>query len=109
MDDIKAWLLKNLPTDDEGYFYELLEDIATHGCSGGTVSELIYTEDCLGFYDEFESQIWGIMSQCIEDYGITLGHFLDSLEIGCFEDIKVKLSWFSVEYCAKKLLDERES
>ena len=30
----------------------LISDVAEHGCSGGTISELIYYDDTVKFHDE---------------------------------------------------------
>ena len=35
----------------------MITDVATHGCSGGTISELIYYEDTVKFYNEHEYEI----------------------------------------------------
>ena len=50
---IEAFLLEN--------YIDQLEDIANHGCSGGTISELIYHHDIDAFYDEHKTQIDAIV------------------------------------------------
>ena len=40
----------------------LITDVATHGCSGGTISELIYYEDTVKFYNDHEYEIWHELS-----------------------------------------------
>ena len=46
-DTIKEYLLKG--EKEKGF---LISDVANHGCSGGTISELIYYNDINKFYDK---------------------------------------------------------
>ena len=34
----------------------LITDVATHGCSGGTISDLIYYEDTVKFYNDMNTR-----------------------------------------------------
>ena len=52
---IEAFLLEN--------YSDQLEEIAEHGCSGGTVSELIYHHDIDKFYQEHKDQIDAIVEE----------------------------------------------
>ena len=52
---IEAFLLEN--------YIDQLEDIAEHGCSGGTISELIYHRDIDAFYNEHKDQIDAIVEE----------------------------------------------
>lgn len=52
---IEAFLLEN--------YIDQLEDIADHGCSGGTISELIYHHDIDAFYAEHKTQIDAIAEE----------------------------------------------
>lgn len=52
---IEAFLLEN--------YIDQLEDIVNNGCSGGTVSELIYHYDIDAFYAEHKSQIDAIVEE----------------------------------------------
>ena len=45
----------------------LISDVATHGCSGGTISDLIYYEDTVKFYNDHEDEIWDELSNMAED------------------------------------------
>lgn len=44
----------------------LLDNIVTHGCESGMVNHLIYTKDCLRYYDIHKSEI----IEMLESYGI---------------------------------------
>lgn len=56
---IEAFLLEN--------YADQLEDIAQHGCSGGTISELIYHSDIDSFYTEHKDQIDAIVEEVFYD------------------------------------------
>jgi len=49
-DSIKEWLLD---TQEK----ETIEDVVQHGCSGGTISELIYYVDTSAFYQKYQDEI----------------------------------------------------
>ena len=61
---IEAFLLEN--------YADRLEEIAEHGCSGGTISELIYHYDIDAFYAEHKTQIDAIVEdvfyECYEGH-----------------------------------------
>ena len=57
---VKEYLLKG---EKEERF--LIKDVADHGCSGGTISELIYYEDCNKFYDKHHEEIWDEVTELI--------------------------------------------
>ena len=52
---IEAFLLEN--------YADQLEEIAEHGCSGGTISELIYHYNIDEFYQEHKDQIDAIVEE----------------------------------------------
>ena len=47
----------------------LISDVANHGCSGGTISELIYYDDTAKFHDKHEDEIWDELITMSEDFG----------------------------------------
>lgn len=57
---IEAFLLEN--------YIDQLEDIANHGCSGGTISELIYHYDIDAFYAEHKTQIDAIVEDVFYEF-----------------------------------------
>ena len=79
----------------------LITDVATHGCSGGTISELIYK-----FYDKHHEEIWdeinelGGLKELITENGLD---YPDS-----DNTFKCALTWLTVESISQRITDERE-
>ncbi|NBV83219.1 hypothetical protein EBR57_03755 [bacterium] len=84
-----------------------MSDLSRHGCISGLVSELIYTHDCVDFYVRFETDIWHIVAQFLDNTGETIGEFIDHLrpEVQDLDGLKTTLSWFAVEETAAQLLE----
>ena len=59
---IREWLLG---TQDK----DTIEDVTRHGCSGGTISELIYYADTSAFYEKYKEEIWQRLSDMADDLG----------------------------------------
>ena len=57
---IEAFLLEN--------YIDQLKDIANHGCSGGTISELIYHYAIDTFYAEHKTQIDAIVEDVFYEF-----------------------------------------
>jgi hypothetical protein len=90
----------------------LITDVATHGCSGGTISELIYYNDTVQFYDDHEDEIWDELSNMADDQGETIPFMISNFR-GCKnvsdpKTFKNLLCGGSVEYIAEKISDDRE-
>jgi hypothetical protein len=102
---LDAWLIRNVCNHVGCPPFDSLDDITRHGCESGCVPELIYTTDCLHFYQRFEANIWDIIRTFLEDTGQSLGQFLDGFSSDIQDEItfKVKLTWFAVEETAHKL------
>ena len=60
----------------------LISDVATHGCSGGTISELIYYEDTVKFYNDHEDEIWHELLKTADDLGETIPFMISNFR-GC--------------------------
>ncbi len=104
---VENWLIKYI-CDYRGYNPEsLLMDIAAHGCSSGIVSPLIYNHDCILFFQKYESQIWELINEYIENTGEKLGDFINGFSSPLEDEItfKVYLSWFVIEYLAYNILN----
>ena len=90
----------------------LITDVATHGCSGGTISDLIYYEDTVKFYNDHEDEIWHELNNMAEDLGQTIPFMISNFR-GC-KDIwsattfKNLLAWWICEHIAQRISDERE-
>ena len=84
----------------------LISDVATHGCSGGTISELIYYNDINKFYDKHHEEIWdevnelGGLKELITQNGLD---YPDS-----DNTFKCALTWLTVESISQRITDERE-
>ena len=90
----------------------LISDVATHGCSGGTISELIYYDDTVKFYDKHEAEIWDELNNTAEDLGETIPFMISNFR-GCknvdsAETFKNLLSWWVCEVIAQRIINERE-
>ena len=103
---LESWLIKNVCQRVGCNAFDALDDISTHGCESGCVSELIYTTDCLRFYRRFETHIWERVHEFLENTGQTLGQFLDSFSSKIEDEtsFKIKLTWFAVEETAHQLV-----
>ena len=104
---IRQFLLKG---EKEENF--LISDVATHGCSGGTISELIYYNDTVQFYDDHEDEIWDELSNMADDLGETIPFMISNFR-GCKnvsdpKTFKNLLAWWICEHIATRISDERE-
>jgi len=86
-----------------------LSDLSRHGCGSGIVSELIYTQDCVRFYDQFEASILEIVDEFLESTGETFGELINHLNPEVFDLVSLKnaLAWFAVEETAYRLLEDQ--
>ena len=62
-DSIRQWLEA---TQEK----ETIEDVVQHGCSGGTISELIYYADTSAFYQKYQDEIWDKLDNTRADMGL---------------------------------------
>ncbi len=90
----------------------LITDVATHGCSGGTISDLIYHEDTVKFYNEHEYEIWDELITMSEDFGNSplelIASFNGGEEVSSMTSLKNLLAWWICEHIATRISDERE-
>ena len=104
---VEEYLLKG---EKEGRF--LITDVATHGCSGGTISDLIYYEDTVKFYNDHEDEIWDWLGKTAEDLGQTIPFMISNFR-GCknvsnAETFKNLLARWICEKIAQRISNERE-
>ena len=97
---IREFLLRG---EKQGSF--LISDVATHGCSGGVISELIYYWDINKFYDKHHQEIW---DEIEELGGLTQLGFTEDTQPSSDKHFKCVLTWIAVEGVACKILNERE-
>ena len=104
---IREFLLKG---EKEKSF--LISDVANHGCSGGTISELIYYDDTVKFHDKHEDEIWDELNESVQEQDDTHLGYLSCLKGGDKVDdlktLKNLLSWWVCEVIAQRIMDERE-
>ena len=106
---IRQFLLKG---EKEENF--LISDVATHGCSGGTISALIYYTDTVKFHDKHEDEIWDELNTQAENQGVTIPFLISDFSysyIKMISDIKTFkncLSWWACEVIAQRIQSERE-
>ena len=94
-----------------------IEDVTRHGCSGGTISELIYYADTSAFYEKYKEEIWRRLSDMADDMGEpSILHlivtFNGSKEVGSELQLRNLLAWWAAEdvcrgICADWDTDER--
>ena len=92
---IREWLLG---TQDK----DTIEDVTRHGCSGGTISELIYYADTSAFYEKYKEEIWQRLSDMADDLGCdSILHlivtFNGSKEVGSELQLHNLLAWWACE------------
>ena len=95
-DSILDWLLE---TQDKS----TIKDTAEHGCSGGTISELIYYADPSAFYEKYKEEIWQRLydsaQDCDEHQNVL--HYISTFKGGCdvASELQLKnlLAWWAAE------------
>tara|TARA_R100001460_G_C3426502_1_gene161632 strand:+ start:176 stop:499 length:324 start_codon:yes stop_codon:yes gene_type:complete len=84
----------------------LISDVANHGCSGGTISELIYYEDCNKFYDKHHEEIWNEVNELGGLEELITENGLDCPDSD--NAFKCILTWLTVESIAQHITNERD-
>ena len=90
----------------------VIKDISTHGCIGGTISELIYYKDTVKFHDKHEAEIWDELNNLSLDLGEfpieVIKGMRGSKHIDSIGQLKNLLSWWVCESISQRIMDERE-
>lgn len=108
METIKEYLLKC-------YGIEELKDIVEHGCVEGAASQHIYYKDTVAFHDKFEEEIWDMLYEGAKEFTDSgnimdfIAGFAGSNYIGCIDQFKNLLCWYTIEHIAQEILDEQEN
>ena len=100
-DSIKEWLEA---TQDKS----TISDVTWHGCSGGTISELIYYVDTSAFYDKYKEEIWDRLSNMADDMGCEsilhlIATFNGAKEVGSPLQLKNLLAWWAAEDVCREI------
>ena len=93
-DSILDWLLETQERST-------IKDTAEHGCSGGTISELIYYADTSAFYEKYQDEIWRRLGDMADDLGedsiLHLITFTGVKDVGSPLQLKNLLAWWAAE------------
>ena len=94
-DSILDWLLETQERST-------IKDVVQHGCSGGTISELIYYADTSAFYEKYKEEIWRRLSDMADDLGCdSILHlivtFNGAKEVGSELQLRNLLAWWAAE------------
>jgi hypothetical protein len=104
---VKNWL-KDM---NEQEYTEALDDLLSHGCQSGMVSDLIYYKDTVKFYDDHQGEIDSMLSDLCDDLGCSPAELFgnkwdDSDPLARDTHNKNLLAWFGFEETARTLSDE---
>jgi hypothetical protein len=94
-DSILDWLLETQERST-------IKDTAEHGCSGGTISELIYYADTSAFYEKYQDEIWRRLGDMADDLGEdSILHLISTFtgvkDVGSPLQLKNLLAWWAAE------------
>ena len=94
-DSILDWLLETQERST-------IKDTAEHGCSGGTISELIYYADTSAFYEKYQDEIWRRLGDMADDLGEDsilhlISTFTSVKDGGSPLQLKNLLAWWAAE------------
>ena len=94
-DSIKEWLEA---TQDKS----TISDVTWHGCSGGTISELIYYADTSAFYDKYKEEIFERLNNMAQDMDCeSILHLIATFNgvsnVGSPLQLKNLLAWWAAE------------
>ena len=94
-DTFKQWIAE--------YQQDTLNDITTHGCSGG-VSGMIYYQETNDLYDRYCVEL----HEAIDEYKQCVGEWPEYItnELGCSTTFKNAVVWFVAELYAQQLINQ---
>ena len=105
--DITQWLRKG---EKDQVF--LIEDIATHGCSGA-VTGIIYYYETTKFHADHEREIWDLLYEYAQQEGEQLMKYIASIpimkDVGSHAQFVNALVWWAVEVRAQQLVAEQDA
>ena len=94
---------------DYDSFEDFLEDLLTHGCISGMISELIYYEDTTAFTKRHAEEINELLSNTLSMYGMTSPKelFGEKWDIEDFLALSTQnqnlLAWFAFEETCREI------
>ena len=69
IDEVKR-IIENQGNKEEQRTF--MEDVMNYGCQSGIVSELIYYNDTVAFFEQFKNEINELLSKMIEETGLSV-------------------------------------
>ena len=105
-DSILDWLLDTQDRDT-------IKDTAEHGCSGGTISELIYYADTSAFYEKYQDEIWRRLNDMAQDMDCEsilhlIATFNGADSVGSPAQLKNLLAWWAAEEVCRGICMDRD-
>ena len=107
---VTRWIEEKAAEREDG-IAGALEDLMHGGCASGYVSELVYTADCVKFFEEHKREIGGLLAELLDDCGGTIGQMFDragwekSDPLALEEVNQNILAWFGFEETARRLAE----
>lgn len=96
---VQSILIDQMEGLDESEREAWLDDLESHGCVSGMVTDLIYYTDTLAFFDEHEEEILNLAEQC--------GFTVDPVKTG-MTGFKNTMAWFAFETLARGVYEATE-
>jgi hypothetical protein len=109
-DELKKSVLADLMDIEEEYRSNYLQDVLQHGCQSGMVLKLIYYNDTCKFYDEFEAEIWDLLTEQAKQLGNAnaiemIGTFNGAKGVYGSDQFKNLLAWYAYEETARQIAE----
>jgi hypothetical protein len=87
----------------------VIRDLQYGGCSSGMVSHLIYTSDCVRFYEKHRQDIWALACERAENMGesnvFSMLANCNHLDPADYDSVANFLAWFGFEEAARTISD----
>lgn len=101
---VARWLRKKAKERD-GDLQGVIRDLMHGGCSSGYVSELIFTSDCVEFYNKYREEIGRLYYDVCSDCGepIKLNGWNDEDPFAIDYQNQIALAWFGFEETAYRI------
>ena len=113
--DLKDYVLDYIIDDykEDEEIKMFFRDIQVSGCSGGMISELIYYNDTLEFYEKYKKEINDLLYEMLDSTGLSIeelfGDRWDNEDPLCQDQFnKNLLAWFGFEETAYSIARELE-
>ena len=97
--------------EDDEEIINFIEDLSMHGCQSGMVSDLIYYNDTVEFYNKHKEEINNLLYNMLEYTGLSIkelfGNKWDDKDPSVIETTnKNLLAWFAFEETTRNIARE---